>query len=52
MNKILNVNLGGYALTIDDDAFEYLTAYLESIRKKFSDSEGRDEIVSAIINDT
>ena len=48
MNKILNVNLGGYALTIDDDAFEYLTAYLESIRKKFSDSEGRDEIVSDI----
>lgn len=48
MNKILNVNLGGYALTIDDDAFEYLKAYLESIRKKFSDSEGRDEIVSDI----
>lgn len=48
MNKILNVNLGGYALTIDDDAFNYLSAYLESLRKKFSDSEGRDEIVSDI----
>ncbi|HRI58765.1 MAG TPA: PspC domain-containing protein, partial [Saprospiraceae bacterium] len=48
MNKILNINLGGYALTIDDDAYEYLTAYLESIRKRFSESEGRDEIVHDI----
>ena len=48
MNKILNINLGGYALTIDDDAYEYLTAYLESIRKRFSESEGRDEIIGDI----
>lgn len=48
MNKILNINLGGYALTIDDDAFEYLHAYLESIRRRFSESEGRDEIISDI----
>lgn len=48
MNKILNINLGGYALTIDDDAYEYLQAYIESIRKRFSESEGRDEIVSDI----
>jgi Putative stress-responsive transcriptional regulator len=48
MNKILNINLGGYALTIDDDAFEYLSAYLESIRRRFSESEGRDEILSDI----
>ncbi len=48
MNKILNINLGGYALTIDDDAYEYLTAYLESIRRRFSESDGRDEIVGDI----
>lgn len=48
MNKILNINLGGYALTIDDDAYEYLQAYLESIRRRFSESEGRDEIVTDI----
>ncbi len=48
MNKILNINLGGYALTIDDDAYEYLTLYLDSIRRRFSESEGRDEIVSDI----
>ena len=48
MNKILNINLGGYALTIDDDAFEYLNGYLDSIRRRFSESEGRDEIISDI----
>ncbi len=48
MNKILNINLGGYAITIDDDAYEYLKSYLESIRKRFSESEGRDEIVHDI----
>ena len=48
MNKILNINLGGYALTIDDDAYEYLMAYLESIRRRFRESDGRDEIVSDI----
>src|SRR5690349_924390 len=48
MNKILNINLGGYALTIDDDAYEYLQAYLDSIRRRFSESEGRDEIIGDI----
>ena len=48
MNKILNINLGGYALTIDDDAFEYLSSYLDSIRRRFSESEGRDEIMHDI----
>jgi phage shock protein PspC (stress-responsive transcriptional regulator)/uncharacterized membrane protein len=48
MNKILNINLGGYALTIDDDAYEYLQAYLESIRRRFRESDGRDEILSDI----
>jgi phage shock protein PspC (stress-responsive transcriptional regulator) len=48
MNKILNINLGGYALTIDDDAYEYLNGYLDSIRRRFSESEGRDEIIGDI----
>ncbi|MFN7325453.1 MAG: GIN domain-containing protein [Chitinophagales bacterium] len=45
MNKIIHINLGGYALTIDEDAYEYLQAYLERIRRRFSESEGRDEII-------
>ena len=48
MNKILNINLGGYALTMDDDAYEYLNHYLDSIRKRFSESDGRDEIIHDI----
>jgi phage shock protein C len=48
MNKVLNINLGGYAFTIDDDAFEYLSNYLDSVRRRFSESDGRDEIVSDI----
>ncbi|MBL7827172.1 MAG: PspC domain-containing protein [Saprospiraceae bacterium] len=48
MNKILNINLGGYAITIDDDAYEYLQAYLDNIRRRFSESEGRDEILEDI----
>jgi phage shock protein PspC (stress-responsive transcriptional regulator) len=48
MNRILNINLGGYALSIDDDAYEYLNAYLQSIRRRFSESEGRDEILHDI----
>lgn len=45
MNKIIHINLGGYALTIDEDAYEYLQMYLERIRRRFSESEGRDEII-------
>lgn len=48
MNKILNINLGGYAITIDDDAYEHISAYLESIRRRFSESDGRDEIMRDI----
>jgi phage shock protein PspC (stress-responsive transcriptional regulator) len=48
MNKILNINLGGYALTIDEDAYDDLQAYLDSIRQRFSESEGRDEILGDI----
>ncbi len=48
MNKIVNINLGGYPFTIDDDAFNHLNAYLNSIKKHFKQSEGCDEIVSDI----
>ncbi len=48
MNKVLNINLGGYAITIDDDAHQYLEAYLDNIEKRFHDSEGRKEIMEDI----
>lgn len=48
MNKIFNVNLGGYPFTIDEDAYHRLNKYLDTIAKHFADSEGCDEILEDI----
>ncbi len=48
MNKIFNVNLGGYPFTIDEDAYHQLNKYLDTIRRHFADSEGCDEILDDI----
>ena len=48
MNKILNINLGGYPFVIDDDAYKKLNKYLDTIQKHFRKSEGCDEIVGDI----
>jgi len=48
MNKIFNINLGGYPFTIDEDAFKKLDKYLKAISGHFSASEGCEEIVSDI----
>lgn len=48
MNKIVSINLGGYPFTIDEDAFEVLTQYLNSIRNHFKGAEGCEEIVADI----
>ena len=48
MNKVFSVNIGGLAFSIDDMAYEKLSKYLSSIRQHFSNTEGREEIVSDI----
>ena len=48
MNKILNINLGGYALTMDEDAYEFLAAYLDSLKRRFAESADCDEILRDI----
>ncbi len=48
MNKIVNINLGGYPFQMDTDAYEYLSAYLGSIHTHFEASEGYDEITGDI----
>lgn len=48
MNKIYNINLGGYPFTIDDNAYRKLNSYLNTIEKHFATSEGSDEIISDI----
>ena len=48
MNKIHNINLGGYPFTIDEDAFDRLNDYLRIIENHFSTSEGCEEILTDI----
>ncbi len=48
MNKVLQINLGGFPITIDEDAFEALNKYLQSLKTHFSKSESKDEIIADI----
>lgn len=48
MKTTENISLSGYAFTIETDAYEALTAYLDSIRSNIRDDSSRDEIVSDI----
>lgn len=48
MNKVLNINLGGYPFTIDDDAYAQLDNYLKAIHRHFRSSEGYEEITTDI----
>jgi phage shock protein PspC (stress-responsive transcriptional regulator) len=48
MKKTVNINLGGYALTIDEDAYIYLKRYLNTIERHFSKSEGCSDIMTDI----
>ncbi len=48
MNKIMNINLGGLPLTIDEDAFNYLQNYTSGLHRVFAASEGREEIIADI----
>jgi phage shock protein PspC (stress-responsive transcriptional regulator) len=48
MNKVQQINLGGVPFTIDDDAYEHLSNYLNSIHRHFEASEGYEEITHDI----
>ena len=48
MKKTVNINLGGYPFTIDEDAYDQLNKYLGTIEHHFSKSEGCDDIISDI----
>ncbi len=45
MNKIIQINLGGAALTLDDDAYELLKTYLQKIKRAFNDASSHDELI-------
>lgn len=48
MKKIININLSGRVIPIEDAAYESLQAYIESLRRYFVHEEGRDEIINDI----
>ena len=48
MNKVFNINLGGYTFTIDEDAYYHLKQYLGAIDSHFKNSEGFEDITTDI----
>lgn len=48
MRKTLNINLGGMAFIIDENAFELLHTYLEALKRKFNKETERTEIMNDI----
>ncbi|MHA7943741.1 PspC domain-containing protein [Formosa sp. 3Alg 14/1] len=48
MNKTVNINLAGTFFHIDEDAYLKLQRYLEAIKRSFTDSQGRSEILADI----
>ncbi len=48
MKKIININLSGRVIPIEDSAYEKLQSYINSLRRYFANEEGRDEIINDI----
>src|SRR5215207_8389400 len=48
MKTIININLSGRVIPIEDSAYESLQRYIESLRRYFANEEGRDEIINDI----
>src|SRR5688500_11382912 len=48
MKKIININLSGRVVPIEDTAYENLQRYIDSLRRYFAHEEGRDEIINDI----
>jgi len=48
MKTTIKINLAGQVFTLDEDAFQMLKEYLDSISKKFRDMEEGNEIITDI----
>ena len=48
MNKTVTINLSGIVFHIDENAFDKLRSYLDSLRRHFANTSGKDEIISDI----
>lgn len=45
MNKTLNINLAGFVMHIDEDAFERLQSYLDKVKSYLGNTEVAEEII-------
>ena len=50
MKKVININLSGRVIPIEETAFEKLKTYIDSLRHHFKEEEGSDEIINDIEN--
>ena len=48
MNKTININLAGFVFHIDENAFEILNNYLNTLKNHFKNEESADEILKDI----
>ncbi|MEO0405663.1 MAG: PspC domain-containing protein, partial [Bacteroidota bacterium] len=48
MNKTITVNIGGYAFTIEEEAYNSLVSYLKTIESYFANEESGEEILQDI----
>src|SRR5438270_1913039 len=48
MNKVININIAGLVFHADEEAYEVLRRYLDSLKKQFGNTEGGDEILADI----
>src|SRR5690606_2472373 len=48
MNKTININLANTFFHIDEEAYLKLQRYLEAVKRSFTTSQGKDEIISDI----
>lgn len=48
MKKTVSINISGIIFHIDDDAYERLNRYLNSIKRHFQKLDGKDEIITDI----
>jgi hypothetical protein len=48
MNKTVNINLANMLFHIDEEAFNKMRRYLESVKRSFANTPGSDEIIADI----
>jgi len=48
MKKTLTINISGIIFHIDEDAYDKLNIYLDTLKRHFTNTQGKDEIISDI----